>query len=260
LLRGDTDFALTTSFDRWTDHEVRFVLGYDAKRNLVVKSEETDDSEYRELVQRAEREIATKPRTRPFKEKDAIVRERKYNVLVTKAEVVTEFMYRPTSCKRDYRFVVLRKTLDNQRGQESLFEEYRYFFYVTNDLELSLDEVVHEARQRCNQENLHDQLKNSVRAFHAPVNTLLANWAYMVMASLAWSLKAWAALLLHAAPRWREQHERERDQLLRMEFRAFVAYFVSVPCQVVLAARRIVLRVLEWNRWLATFFRLLDAT
>jgi len=45
-----------------------------------------------------------------------------------------------------------------------------------------------------------------------------------------------------------------------MEFRAFVAYFVSVPCQVVLAARRIVLRVLEWNRWLATFFRLLDAT
>jgi Transposase DDE domain group 1 len=260
LLRGDTDFALTTSFDRWTDQEVRFVLGYDAKPNLVVKSEETDDSEYRKLVQRAEREIATKPRTRPFKEKDAIVRERKYNVLVTKAEVVTEFMYRPTSCKRDYRFVVLRKTLDNQRGQESLFEEYRYFFYVTNDLELSLDEVVHEARQRCNQENLHDQLKNSVRAFHAPVNTLLANWAYMVMASLAWSLKAWAALLLHASPRWREQHERERDQLLRMEFRAFVAYFVSVPCQVVLAARQIALRVLAWNRWLATFFRLLEAT
>jgi hypothetical protein len=260
LLRGDTDFALTTSFDRWTDQGVRFVFGYDAKPNLVVKSEEMDDSVYRELVQRAERELATKPRARPVNEKDAVVRERKFNVLVTQAEVLTEFMYRPVSCKRDYRFVVLRKTIDNQRGQESLFEEYRYFFYVTNDLALSLDEVVHEARQRCNQENLHDQLKNSVRAFHAPVNTLLANWAYMVMASLAWSLKAWATLLLPASPRWREQHEHERDQLLRMEFRAFVAYFVSVPCQVVLAARRIVLRVLEWNRWQTTVFRLLDAT
>lgn len=260
LLRGDTDFALTTSFDRWTDWSVRFVFGYDAKPNLVVKSEEMDDSAYRDLVQRAERAIATERRTRPVNEKDAIVREREFNVLVTKAEVLAEFMYRPGTCKRDYRFVVLRKTIENQRGQQALFEEYRYFFYVTNDLTLSMDEVVHEARQRCNQENLHDQLKNSVRAFHAPVNTLLANWAYMVMASLAWSLKAWAALLLHASPRWREKHERERDHLLRMEFRAFVAYFVCVPCQVVRAARRIVLRVLAWNRWQATFFRLLDAT
>lgn len=260
LLRGDTDFSLTTSFDRWTEQRVRFVFGYDAKRNLVVKSEEMNDALYRDLVQRAERAIATKPRTRPVNEKKAIVCERNFNVLVTKAEVLAEFMYRPGECTRDYRFVVLRKTIENRRGQQALFDEYRYFFYVTNDHELSLDEVVHEARQRCNQENLHDQLKNSVRAFHAPVNTLLANWAYMVMASLAWSLKAWAALLLPVAPRWREQHERERDQLLRMEFRGFVAYFVNVPCQVVLAARRIVLRVLQWNRWQATFFRLLDAT
>lgn len=260
LLRGDTDFALTTSFDRWTDQGVRFVFGYDAKRNLIVKSEEMDDSAYRDLVRRAERAIATEPRARPVNEKNAIVCERGFNVLVTKAEVLAEFMYRPGACKRDYRFVVLRKTLENRRGQEELFDEYRYFFYVTNDIELSADEVVHEARQRCNQENLHDQLKNSVRAFHAPVNTLLANWAYMVMASLAWSLKAWAALWLPAAPRWRDKHEQERDLLLRMEFRAFIAYFVSVPCQVVRAARRIVLRVLEWNRWQQTFFRLLDAT
>ena len=260
LLRGDTDFALTSSFARWTDQGVRFVVGYDAKPNLVVESEETDDSEYRELVQRAERAIATKPRVRPVNEKSKIVREREFNVLVTKDEMLTEFSYQPWSCDREYRFVVLRKTIANERGQEHLFDEYRYFFYVTNDFGLSLDEVVYEARDRCNQENLHDQLKNGVRAFHAPVNTLLANWAYMVMASLAWSLKAWAALLLPIAPRWREQHERERDQLLRMEFRAFVAYFVSVPCQVVLAARRITLRVLAWNRWQATFFRLLDAT
>lgn len=260
LLRGDTDFSLTAAFDEWTDKGVRFVFGYDAKPNLVVKCEETDDCAYRDLVQRAEKAIKTQPRKRPTNEKNAIVREREFKDLVTKNEVLSEFMYRPGNCKRDYRFVVLRKTIENWRGQQLLFNEHRYFFYVTNDLTLSLDEVVHEARQRCNQENLHDQLKNTVHAFHAPVNTLLSNWAYMVMASLAWSLKAWAALLLPVTPRWREQHELEHESLLRMEFRAFVAYFVAVPCQVVLAARRIVLRVLEWNRWQATFFRLLDAT
>lgn len=260
LLRGDSDFSLTTSFDRWTDRGARFVFGYDAKPNLVATAEETDNSEYRELLQRAERAIATKPRARPANEKDRIVREREFNVLVTKDEMLTEFLYQPRACRREYRFVVLRKTIANERGQEHLFDEYRYFFYVTNDLEMSLDEVVREARDRCNQENLNAQMKSDVRAFHAPVNTLLANWAYMVMASLAWSLKAWASLLLPVSPRWREQHERERDMLLRMEFRKFVANFVCVPCQVVLAARRIVLRVLAWNRWQAVFFRLLEAT
>ena len=52
------------------------------------------------------------------------------------------------------------------------------------------DQVVAEAHQRCDQENLHAQLKGEVRALHAPVNTLNANWAYLVMASLAWTLKA----------------------------------------------------------------------
>ena len=260
LFRGDSDFSLTTSFDRWTERGARFVFGYDAKPNLVKIAAETEDSEYHELVKRAERAIATKPRVRPVNEKNRIVREREFNVLVTKDEMLTDFSYQPRSCAREYRIVVLRKTIANERGQEHLFDEYRYFFYVTNDFGLSLDEVVREARDRCNQENLNDQLKNGTRAFHAPLNTLLANWAYMVMASLAWSLKAWAALLLPIAPRWREQHQRERDQLLRMEFRAFVAYFVCVPCQIVLAARRIILRVLAWNRWQATFFRLLDAT
>ena len=70
-------------------------------------------------------------------------------------------------------------------------------------------------------EKLIEQLKNGVRALHAPVNTLNANWAYMVMASLAWSLKAWMALLLPVSPRWRAKHEAERRSWLHMSFRTF---------------------------------------
>lgn len=121
-------------------------------------------------------------------------------------------------------------------------------------------EVVREARQRCNQENLIEQLKNGVRALRAPVNTLAANWAYMVMASLAWSLKAWVALVLPVLPRWEEKHRHEQLRLLRMDFRTFLNHFVNVPAQVIKTGRRTVLRLLAWRPWLPAFFRFLDAT
>ncbi len=259
LLRGDTDFALTGAFDAWHADGVRFVFGIDARKNLVNIAENQDEELYSELVRRAERERLTQPRCRPAKVKDEVVRAREYEVLVTKGEDLCEFTYRPGKCAQEYRIVALRKNISHERGELVLFEDFRYFFYITNDFTMTPSQVVHEARQRCNQENIHAQLKGGVRAFHAPVNTLCANWAYMVMASLAWTLKAWMALLLPSTPRWRAQHDQEREQLLRMEFRSFVAYFVAIPCQVVLAARRILLRLLVWNRWQSTFFRLLDA-
>ncbi|MGH9044239.1 MAG: IS1380 family transposase, partial [Acidimicrobiales bacterium] len=216
LLRGDTDYSLTSEFDRWDADSVRFVFGYDATENLVSQAEGTDDGLYHELVRRAEREIKTRPRNRPTNVKDAIVRVRGYKVLRTKAEDVVEFNYRPGKCKKDYRVVALRKNLSVERGENVLFDEYRFFFYITNDWALSADEVIGEARKRCNQENLHAQLKD-IRAMHAPVNTLNANWAYMVMASIAWSLKAWCALLVPVSPRWADRHEEQRRRLLTME-------------------------------------------
>ncbi len=258
-LRGDTDYALTSQFDRWDDDGVRFVFGLDARENLVTRADGLDEEMYHELVTRAERQIATKERTRPLKVKDDIVRERNYKVLRQKAEDVVEFSYRPGKCKRDYRVVALRKNISVERGDNVLFCEYRYFFYITNEREMTADEVVDQARQRCNQENLHAQLKSDVRALHAPVNTLNANWAYMTMAALAWSLKAWCALLLPVSPRWAERHNEQRRRLLTMEFHTFLQAFIEIPAQIVKTGRRVRWRILAYNPWLGPFFRLLDA-
>jgi len=76
LLRGDTDFSLTSEFDRWTDEGVRFVFGYDAKANMVTRADEQPERLYHELSRRAERVIATAPRSRPENVKDRIVKER----------------------------------------------------------------------------------------------------------------------------------------------------------------------------------------
>ncbi|MGH9305240.1 MAG: transposase, partial [Acidimicrobiales bacterium] len=85
LLRGDSDYSLTSELDRWDADGVRFVFGYDAKQNLVGQAGGTDDALYHELVRRAEREIKTAPRKRPANVKDGIVRERGYKVLRQKA-------------------------------------------------------------------------------------------------------------------------------------------------------------------------------
>lgn len=258
LLRGDTDFSLTAQFQRWDGHGVRFVFGYDAKANLIQRAAETDDELYHQLSTRAERAIAARSRTRPANVKDAVVRARGFKTLRTTGEDVAEFAYRPGKCAKDYRIVALRKNLSVSRGENVLFDEYRYFFYVTNDWDLSADQVIGEARGRCNQENLIAQLKD-VRALHAPVNTLHANWAYAVMAALAWSLKAWCALLLPIHPRWSQRHHEQRRRLLSMEFRTFRHAFIDIPAQIVRGARRVRWRILAWNPWLPAFFRLADS-
>jgi hypothetical protein len=257
-LRGDTDFSLTTELDRFDDDGVRFVFGYDAHANLIKRAEGADEKIYHELVTRAEAQLATTARARPANVKDEIVRARNYKVLRQTAQDVVEFAYRPGSCDRDYRVVALRKNISVERGENVLFSEYRYFFYITNDHDLTADEVINQARQRCNQENLISQLKSDVRALHAPVNTLNANWAYMTMAALAWSLKAWSALLLPVTPRWAERHNEQRRRLLTMEFRTFRQAFIEIPCQIVRTGRRVRWRILTYNPWLGAFFRLVN--
>ena len=109
---------------------------------------------------------------------------------------MAEFNYQPTACHETYRMVVVRKNLSVEKGEQVLFDEVRYFFYITNDWMVEAEEIVFCANDRCNQENLLAQLKSGVRALRAPVDNLMSNWAFMVMTALAWDLKAWFALQL----------------------------------------------------------------
>jgi len=258
VLRGDTDFSQTEHLDRWHALPwVRFVFGYDARSNLVQRAEELPASAWKPLRRPARYEVPTQPRQRPEAVKDRIVRDRGFEVLRLESEEVAEFDYRPTACANTYRMVVIRKHISREKGEQVLFPEIRYFFYLTNDREWSAEEVVFEANDRCNQENLLAQLHGGTHALAAPVDALVSNGAWMVMTALAWTLKAWWALLLPESPgRWQEQHRVEKQRVLRMEFKTFVNAFVTIPCQVLRTGRRLVLRVLGWNPHLMTFFRL----
>jgi Transposase DDE domain group 1 len=257
LLRGDTDFTMSAHLDRWDDAGVRFVFGHDANQGFVNRAENMLFDDSTELVRMAKHAFSTARAKQP-RIKEEIVKERGYLNKRLLAEDTLEFEYKPKRAQKSYRIVVLRKWIVEERGQRTIAEDFRYFFYITNDRSLSRDQVIAESNGRCNQENLIEQLKNGARALHAPVNTLNANWAYMVIASIAWSLKVWFGLLVPVSPRQREQHEAERDTIVRMDFRTFIQRFVLIPAQVVRSGRRLVYRLLAWRPDLPILFRLLD--
>ena len=130
---------------------------------------------------------------------------------------------------------------------------------VTNLTDRTAEDVVFFANDRCNQENLIEQLKNGVHALRMPVDDLVSNWAYMVMASLAWTLKAWLALMLPEEGRWRDKHQAQKHGLLKMEFKTFLNGLMRLPCQIVRTGRRIVYRLLSWNPWQEVLLRAVDA-
>jgi hypothetical protein len=245
-LRGDTDFSHTTHLDRWDGQGVKFILGLDAHPKVVSLADALPAQAWTKLERVPQYEILTEPRTKPERVKEAIVRQKGYENIVLVGEEVAEVDYRPAACAQSYRLVIVRKNLSVQRGERVLLDDVRYFFYLTNRRDLKPAEVVGQANGRCDQENVVAQLKHGVNAMRMPVDDLVSNWAYMVMTALAWNLKAWFALLVP---------ERERGlELLKMEFRSFLQAILLLPCQIVRTARRIVWRILSYNRWLKDLF------
>jgi hypothetical protein len=258
-MRGDTDYSQTRHLDGWDANGVSFIFGIQRMQPLYEKTAELPESTWRRLRRPPKHEVKTERRSRPKNVKDEVVRRRGFMNKRTDAELVASFEHQPTACSKPYRIVVLRKNLTISRGEEALVDDMMFFYFITNDWKSSPAEIVLKANQRCNQENLNAQLKNGVAALEMPVGDLVSNWAYMVMASLAWTLKAWLALLLPARGRWAARHQVERERVLRMEFRSFQRAFMLVPAQIVRTGRRVVYRLLGWNPWQYVLLRAVDA-
>ena len=261
VLRGDTDFMQSWKLDEWDQSgDVLFYFGADARKEMVGRAEALPETDWRRLERPARYEVQTQERARPANVKEQKVRDKGFKNFILKWEDVAEFAHRPDRCRQGYRMVVLRKRISVEKGQEKLFEEYRYLFYITNDRASTPEQIVFQANDRCDQENLIEQLKNGVKAMANPVDNLHSNWAYMVMSSLAWTLKSWCGLLLPVTPgRHEAAHRQQKREIVKMEFKRFVNAMIQLPCQIVKAGRRIVYRLLAWNPWANALLRLAEA-
>jgi hypothetical protein len=249
-LRGDTDFSQTERLDGWDARGFRFVFGMDAMPNLVGLAQVLEDAVWQRLHRPAKYEVKTQQRTRPTDFKEEVVRRKGYKNIRLVSEDVAELNYRPGACKKDYRIVVLRKNLVIEKKGVKVEDQVRYFFYITNERAWSAADIVYFANDRCNQENLIEQLKNGVKAMRLPTNTLESNWAYMVIGALAWSFKAWLALLQPKA-----EH---RQTLLGMEFKQFLQVWLTLPCQILRSAGQFVFRLLPYNAWVPVLLATVD--
>jgi hypothetical protein len=244
-IRGDTDFTHTEQLDRWDDAGRKFILGFDAHPKLVGRAEALEKQAWKPLERLPKYEILTEPRAKAFRHKEQIVIEKEFRNQKLMGEDLAELDYQPLKCGRKYRLVIVRKNISVQKGEHALLDEIRYFFYLTNRKDKA-EKIVGLANGRCDQENVIEQLKNGVNAMRMPVDNLLSNGAYMVMAALAWNLKSWYGLLTPDRARGLE--------LVRMEFRRFLQAILLIPCQVVRTARRVIYRVLGYHGWLKDFF------
>ena len=247
-VRGDTDFALTGHFDRWAE-QVDFVLGTDNIAALRSRAEALDEAAWKRLARPAPYETKTgTTRARRHNRKQEVVTERGYLNLRLNHEDVAEFTYRPGKCRRDYRVVVVRKNISRMKGEQALVEEIRYFFYVTTytaDTHTPA-QIVELAGDRCDQENIIGQLKSGLGALHAPVNDLPSNWAYMLIAALAWNIKSWHAMMMH--------RKQDRHAFIRMEFKRFLDTVIRIPAMVLVRARSIVVRLVAFTVNIDRFF------
>ena len=219
----------------------------DARKNLVEIADNLPEREWKRLSRKCKYEVKTEERKQPKNVKERIVNERGFKNISTTCEHVAKFDYRPGKCKKTYRMVALRKNLTVEQGDMALFDKIVYFFYITNDEDMTSQEVVYFANERCDHENDIEQLKNGVNAMRMPVDDLLSNWAYMVIAALAWSMKAWYGLLT--------PNPALGNQIIRMEFKRFINTFIKIPCLIIKTGRRIIYRIVGYNSTMREFFR-----
>jgi hypothetical protein len=259
LMRGDTAFSQTAFLDRWDADCVEFVFGIQAAENLCETADSLPDSAWTEFERKPQYEVRTTPRSRPRNVKSDIVMEREYYNQHLVREDVAEFDYQPRACQVPFRIVVLRKIITHERGQKLLHAEHRYLFYITNTAHPA-DRVVELANERCNQERTIGELKSGVNALRMPLGDLASNWAYSVIATLAWNLSRWVGLMLPVHARWKNQHAEEKRRVMAMRFRTFVQRLMLLPAQILSTGRRLVVRLLDWNHERRIFFRAVDAS
>jgi hypothetical protein len=246
-LRGDTDFSLTGHFDSWAE-KADFIFGMDNSSPLRSQAESLQEDQWSRLQRKPKylRKTGKRRERNQQNEKERIVKEREFYNLHLDFEDVAEFEYKPGKCSRPYRVIALRKNISKMKGEAVLYEEIRYFFYITTRTDLTPAEVVYCANQRCDQENVIEQLKNGVNAMRLPVYDLVSNWAYMVMATLAWNIKSWVAMMMHRIC--------DREFYIRMEFRRFINNLILIPCQVIQRARGITVRIIGYRPSLDRLF------
>jgi hypothetical protein len=236
LVRGDTAFASRELYDLLEENGHYFAICQSNIELLQCIAEDAGENEWK-LLKRNPASDSQKKRKRKKNLRRTTARRRGKRDLKLLREEVAEAFYQPFRSEFDYRLIMIRKRVE-ESYQGQLFTHYRYRFILSNLPEkVSPAEVVRLTYQRCDQENVIEQLKNGISGMRMPTGSFAANAAYLICARLAHNLKSWLCML--ALPK----------EVIRWKWKRFRLAYVYLSARVIRKARQTIIRISNAHRF-----------
>jgi hypothetical protein len=245
LVRGDSDFDRQDIRAVCRKHGAYFAfVGRDNSTNRTRQAMMIEEARWRPYLSRVERRERARrhgpgyrPREKKPNRRRMRARQRGYTELRQVRQWITEQRWEPEGEDASYRIVFRRQLVEHREGQVHMFDEHRYWSVVTDlPLEMTTAEVIDATYQRCDQENIIEQLGSGVAAWRMPVAEYLGNCAWLEIARLAWNIGKWIAVLALPA------------EVTRWEWKRFRKAFVFVIAAVVKKGRQILTRIFTSHR------------
>jgi hypothetical protein len=238
IVRGDSAFAKQAIFDACEEAGHAFAIVSPQQQNFASLFEALPGEGWKPYLQRKKNEVLTcKRRKRGRNRRQERARARNKRDLQLKKQWIAEIPYRPERSNQTYRLIARYQEIE-EHEQGHLFMLTRFRFILSNlPPSVAAEKVMDLTYQRCDQENLIEQLQSGVTAMRMPTGGMLSNAAFMTCARLAHNLKPWLAQT--ALPK----------ETMRWEWKRFRRAFVYCAARVVHASRQTHVRFASSHRF-----------
>lgn len=248
LVRGDSEFDRADVREACHRRDSRFAFVGREFKNRPQIAASIPQEQWQPFETRARRKAAAQRSQKRYRSRKKRknrrrqrARERNYKNMRLVRQWITEVPWQPPGSEHTYRLVIRRQLIEHSKGQTALFDEYRYRYVVT-DLppSISTARVIDLTYERCDQENIIEQLGSGLAAWRMPVREFAGNSAWLEIARLAWNLGKWLAQLVLP------------EETVRWEWKRFRRAFVEVSAEVIKRSRQLWVRFNESHRFLGS--------
>jgi hypothetical protein len=210
---------------------------------LSIEEEEWQAYLPRSVRERRRRESRKgyRPRKKKPEQRQKRARQRGYKEKRTVRQGIVERPYRAAGSEKTVRLIIRRQLIENRKGEQLLFDAYEYRYIVTNlPRSYSTEEVVDLTYQRCDQENVIEQMGSGLSAWRMPVGEFDGNAAWLQIARLAWNFAKWIAQLALPA------------EVVRWEWKRFRQAFVYFAAKLRKDSRQVKVLLSQSHRFFST--------
>ncbi len=242
ILRGDSAFLSHEVTDTVHENGHHFALVMPGYPNLNELADQLPPESWTEFEPASKKQRKKRREGKPKRNRRQNLRQEKAlhlkkRNLQLQEQWVAEIPYKMARSKHTYRLIIRKQRIFEHNRQSLLFETWRYRFALTNMEATSANEILDLTYQRCDQENVIEQLQSGIAGMRMPTGDLLANGAFLRCARIAQNLKSWICQLAL------------REETIRWKWKRFRLSFVYVAATVIKHARQTWVKIAQSHRF-----------